>query len=416
MGSLRIVTAAGPIVLGMPIHTTKRLAVLVVLALLLVACGSGDTPLNEASTAAGTSSATATEPTAVPTTEPVAVPAEEPTPTAVPAVVSDDNSTADSSNDASSTDSSTTGTSTGSSSTDDSNTADNSTADSSGSMAATTSLSPPAAATGSTLAAVNAAQWGPNVSIQVTDTSFVFSSNGYPSHELPDQFLVPADGNMPPFSDDDIDADFNIANTSELILESPISETITLNPVYSSTTTDTTLGTIGVTISGVPIFNDYEDFGREFVALDDNLSLNGVYFIDACNGHPLANGLSYHYHGVPYCITDAVDVAGQHSTVIGFLLDGFPLYGSKDAGGTTITGASLDACSGHFGPTPEFPDGIYHYHLTEDMAPYSIDCFHGEIEGYGGGMVATARTESVVLPVLPCMLDYICSTVKLLPP
>ncbi len=24
----------------------------------------------------------------------------------------------------------------------------------------------------------------------------------------------------------------------------------------------------------------------------------------------------------------------------------------------------LDACNGHFGPTPDFPQGIYHYHTT----------------------------------------------------
>lgn len=50
----------------------------------------------------------------------------------------------------------------------------------------------------------------------------------------------------------------------------------------------------------------------------------------------------------------------------------------------------LDECSCHFGPTPEFPEGIYHYHLTADEAPYSVDFYHGEIEiaantGRGGG-------------------------------
>jgi hypothetical protein len=25
----------------------------------------------------------------------------------------------------------------------------------------------------------------------------------------------------------------------------------------------------------------------------------------------------------------------------------------------------LDECNGRFGPTPEFPDGIYHYYLTD---------------------------------------------------
>lgn len=40
----------------------------------------------------------------------------------------------------------------------------------------------------------------------------------------------------------------------------------------------------------------------------------------------------------------------------------------------------LDACGGHVGPTPEFPEGIYHYHMTANEVPYSIDCYHGEVK------------------------------------
>lgn len=236
----------------------------------------------------------------------------------------------------------------------------------------------------STSAGVEVAQWGDNVEITMSDDSFRFVSNGLPNHELPDQFLVPNEGNMPPFDGDDISVEFYIANTDELIVESPLDVDITLNPVYSEEVTETSLSTIGVMISGAPLFNDYEDQSREFVALDDNLSLDGAFFIDSCSGHPLASGSSYHYHGVPYCITDDVDVAGEHSTIIGVLLDGFPIYGPQDVDGVTISNADLDECSGHVGPTPEFPEGIYHYHLTEDANPYSIDCFHGEID-YGGG-------------------------------
>lgn len=232
----------------------------------------------------------------------------------------------------------------------------------------------------STLAGIKAAQWADNVEVTVGDGTFTYVSNGLPNHELPDQFLVPKDGNMPPFTGDDIAAEFEIANTDELIVESPLDVEIPLNPVYSEEVTLTSLSTIGVMISGAPLFNDYEDQGREFVALDDNLSLDGVYFIDPCNGHPLASGSSYHYHGVPHCITDAVDVAGEHSTIIGFLRDGFPIYGPQDAGGVAMTNDTLDECSGHVGPTPEFPAGIYHYHLTDDAAPYSIDCYHGVID------------------------------------
>ncbi len=238
-------------------------------------------------------------------------------------------------------------------------------------------------ADGGTLTGIELAQWGDNVEVTVDGESFRYKSNGLPNHELPDQFLVPNEGNMPPFDGDDISAEFYIANTDDLIVESPVDVEITLNPVYSDEITLTSLSTIGVMISGAPLFNDYEDMSREFVALDDNLSLDGAYFIDACNGHPLASGASYHYHGVPYCITDDVDVDGEHSTIIGVLLDGFPVYGPKGADGVTLSNAELDECSGHVEATPEFPEGIYHYHLTEDANPYSIDCFHGEID-YGG--------------------------------
>ncbi len=32
--------------------------------------------------------------------------------------------------------------------------------------------------------------------------------------------------------------------------------------------------------------------------------------------------------------------------------------------GDTITNAELDAYHGHFTPTADFPQGIYHYHIT----------------------------------------------------
>ena len=46
----------------------------------------------------------------------------------------------------------------------------------------------------------------------------------------------------------------------------------------------------------------------------------------------------------------------------------------------------LDACNGHFGLTPDFPQGIYHYHTTMqngngDMGfPYFLICYHGEAD------------------------------------
>ena len=53
----------------------------------------------------------------------------------------------------------------------------------------------------------------------------------------------------------------------------------------------------------------------------------------------------------------------------------------------------LDQCNGHFGATPDFPNGIYHYHSTiksgsGDMGfPYFVYCYYGipDKSNYSGG-------------------------------
>jgi hypothetical protein len=54
--------------------------------------------------------------------------------------------------------------------------------------------------------------------------------------------------------------------------------------------------------------------------------------------------------------------------LIGFLLDGFPVYGALESGKTLVS-ADLDTYHGHTGVTADYPNGIYHYHITAD-APY----------------------------------------------
>ena len=51
--------------------------------------------------------------------------------------------------------------------------------------------------------------------------------------------------------------------------------------------------------------------------------------------------------------------------LIGFLLDGFPVYGPEE-NGQAISSSDLDAFHGHFHSNGDFPDGIYHYHVTAD--------------------------------------------------
>jgi YHYH protein len=122
---------------------------------------------------------------------------------------------------------------------------------------------------------------------------------------------------------------------------------------------DTPLGPIGVAVNGVVFFNQYAA-GRQPLTSE-------IFSFDRYNGHPAPSN-QYHYHFEPVWIT-----AASKSRLIGVLLDGFPLYGPNDAGGTP---ADLDACNGHVAPTPEFPEGLYHYHTTTAV-PYISGCFRG---------------------------------------
>ena len=43
-----------------------------------------------------------------------------------------------------------------------------------------------------------------------------------------------------------------------------------------------------------------------------------------------------------------------------------------------ITNADLDAFHGHFGPTKQFPSGIYHYHFTDEDSYLNGSGYYGE--------------------------------------
>lgn len=124
-------------------------------------------------------------------------------------------------------------------------------------------------------------------------------------------------------------------------------------------------GMVGITISGVPLFNGVDAGGRDAVA-------NEIQ--DSCQGHPQRSGV-YHYHGLSSCLPDE----GQgHSALLGWALDGFGLYGPYGENGEVLTSASLDECHGHTHVVvwDGQPVNMFHYHLTYDF-PYSVGCYRG---------------------------------------
>lgn len=131
---------------------------------------------------------------------------------------------------------------------------------------------------------------------------------------------------------------------------------IPLNPKEAANHAPTPLGAIGVSLNGVPFYNQYagpsQPLTSEFQSFDQYA------------GHPTENS-NYHYHVEPTYLTT---VKASKSSLLGFLLDGFPVYGPTE-NGVAITNAMLDAYHGHKHATTDYPDGIYHYHIT-NADPY----------------------------------------------
>jgi hypothetical protein len=183
-------------------------------------------------------------------------------------------------------------------------------------------------------------------------------------------------------------------------------------------------GAVAFTVTGVAIYGPEEGPGGDAVALEYEYFVEDRQAVDLgiCGGHAGPGG-EYHYHYDSNCMhwhEDSQDIAGYTldsassviSKVIGFAFDGFPIYSSyeQDQSGNSVEVTSsyrlisgengyngiddyvyvedlsdLDECNGHFGSTPEIPEGTYHYHSTltngnGDLGfPYFPICYKGTV-------------------------------------
>ncbi|MEP7237653.1 MAG: YHYH protein [Ferruginibacter sp.] len=134
-----------------------------------------------------------------------------------------------------------------------------------------------------------------------------------------------------------------------------ITLTIPVNPVAAATHATTPMGVMGVALNGVPFFNQYAAGGSPLT--------NEINGFDQWWGHPQQTGM-YHYHVEPLYLTT---VKATKSALMGFLLDGFPVYGPEESNGSAPAG--LDVYHGHTHVTADYPAGIYHYHIST-ASPY----------------------------------------------
>jgi hypothetical protein len=146
------------------------------------------------------------------------------------------------------------------------------------------------------------------------------------------------------------------------------SYTLPATPVVNATPSCVPAGgTIAVTLTGVAVYNAFDAAGYDGVAHEVQ---------DGCHGHPDPSS-TYHYHGLIQTCSSDPGSATVNSSLIGYALDGFGIYGPW-YNGKMLGTADLDACHGT--TSAVLWDGrlvtMYHYVSTYDF-PYTIGCYRG---------------------------------------
>jgi hypothetical protein len=165
-------------------------------------------------------------------------------------------------------------------------------------------------------------------------------------------------------------------------------------------------GWFGVALNGVPFEPGTAEFWNgqrawNYEALGGFINLG----LDQSNAHVQPTG-AYHYHALPAGLVSNLGGDGAQMRLIGWAADGFPIYsaygrsnakdsssalkklrsswqlkkGARDSGpggrydgtfsadfGYVAGSGDLDECNGRFEVTPEFPQGTYAYHITEEF-------------------------------------------------
>lgn len=188
---------------------------------------------------------------------------------------------------------------------------------------------------------------GTGLSYEVSGTTVTFTTQDLPNHTSPywptNNALYEAyNGSNSSF----------MQNPNEIATQN-ITITVPLHPAEASTHEATPLGTIGIARNGVVFFNQYAGPNNQPLT-------NEIDSFDQWFGHPQNTGM-YHYHIEPTYLTQQFG----EDAFLGVLADGFPVYGPVE-NGVTISSSDLDEYHGHTSATADFPDGIYHYHITAD--------------------------------------------------
>ena len=150
--------------------------------------------------------------------------------------------------------------------------------------------------------------------VQYTDDHVWVSATGIPSYPI---------GPWPMNPNDATDQDYRVR-----IPRIPAEQT--------GAKTSTPLGRIGAFTNGVAIYNPLDAFSFQNRGVwNQNAVVNEAPSFDSCLGHAPPNG-EYHHHQNPVCLYTAS--SPQHSPLVGFAFDGYPIYGAYGDANTDGTG------------------------------------------------------------------------------
>jgi hypothetical protein len=197
-----------------------------------------------------------------------------------------------------------------------------------------------------------------NVNVYVDGIYIVIETDDIPNHGSP--YFNQSDSRYEAYNGSN--ANFNL-NPNRIATQS-LTFRIPYEPVASVNNPATPLGAIGVALNGVVFYNQYAGPNNQPLTSE-------IDSFDQYLGHPQQVG-QYHYHQEPTFLTSTLG----NNVLLGWLLDGFPVYGPYE-NGVPVTASFLDDFHGHNHATADYPLGSYHYHITAEDPYINGSGFYG---------------------------------------
>ncbi len=185
----------------------------------------------------------------------------------------------------------------------------------------------------------------------------ILSGNGLPNH--PTGIFPITPGTIPYLYD----------RNPNIISPQPLSVIYPAIPQEAASKSCVGFGPAGYSLTGSAIYHGASTLGNDAAAHE---------MLDRFGGH--TDGTSrYHYHFPSEDLQDHIHTHSTgHSALMGYMLDGFGIFGPYGEKGELLSSKDLDECHGH--KHAVMWDGkmvnIYHYHWTYDF-PYNIGCYKG---------------------------------------